>query len=143
MATEALRTELSDLVRKRRTQRQLSLRALASRCVDPEDPGAGPKWTHATLGNLETKAIKAPGVPELRALAAGLGLPFRLLQEAAGAQYLGIVAPYDAETRTLIHRYAELDPDDRAKIRALIESWGSKGKCDDLPEQSARPQTDM
>ncbi|MCL6302850.1 XRE family transcriptional regulator [Streptomyces kronopolitis] len=135
MAAEAPRTDLSDLVRKRRAQLRLSLRALASRCVDPKEPDAGSKWTFATLGNLETKTIKAPGVPELRALAAGLDLPLRLLQEAAGAQYLGIDTVWsdDRETRTMVHGYWELDPEDRAKIRAMIESWGSGSKRDDTP----------
>ncbi|MEU7639851.1 XRE family transcriptional regulator [Streptomyces sp. NPDC039016] len=132
---EAPRTDLSDLVRKRRAQLRLSLRALASRCVDPKDPDAGSRWTHATLANLETKSIKAPGVPELRALAAGLDLPLRLLQEAAGVQYLGIDTAWsdDGETRTLVHHYWELPPDDRAKVRALIESWGSKSARDEAP----------
>ncbi|MFJ6748300.1 XRE family transcriptional regulator [Streptomyces sp. NPDC091266] len=132
---EEARTDLSDLVRKRRAQLRLSLRALAARCVDPEDPDAGPIWTHATIGNLESKTIKAPGVPELRALSVGLDLPLSLLQEAAGAQFFGIdtVWSADRETRTMVHDYWELDPDDRAKIRAIIESWGSRERRGDTP----------
>ncbi|MFM9368166.1 XRE family transcriptional regulator [Streptomyces sp. Da 82-17] len=128
-------TELRDLVRNRRAELRLSLRALAERCVDPEDPDAGPLWNHATLGNLETKTIKAPRLPELRALAAGLDVPLGLVQEAAGRQYLGIDTVWadDRETRTMVHAYRELDPDDRAKIRAIIESWGTRARRGDTP----------
>ncbi|MGG7572567.1 XRE family transcriptional regulator [Streptomyces sirii] len=130
--TESSRTDLTDLVRKRRAQLNLTLRELASRCVDPQDPDAGSTWTHATLGNLESKTIKAPDLPKLRALAKGLDLPLRLVQEAAGVQYMGIETAWsdDGETRTLIHHYWELSPEDRAKVQAMIEVWGSMGRRD-------------
>ncbi|MEU5302245.1 helix-turn-helix domain-containing protein [Streptomyces noursei] len=132
---EASRTDLSDLMRKRRAQLGLTLRELASRCVDPQDPDAGSKWTHATLANLESKTIKAPDVSKLRALAKGLDLPLRLVQEAAGVQYFGIDTAWsdDGETRTLVHHYWELSPEDRAKVQAMIEVWGSMGRRDDAP----------
>ncbi|MFE0189320.1 helix-turn-helix domain-containing protein [Streptomyces sp. NPDC058989] len=133
--TEAPRTDLRDLVRKRRAKLNLTLRELASRCVDPQDPEAGPKWTHTTIGNLESKTIKAPDLPRLRALAKGLDLPLRLVQEAAGVQYMGIETAWsdDGETRTLVHHYWELSPEDRSKVQALMEAWGSLGRRDSAP----------
>ncbi|WP_030981245.1 helix-turn-helix domain-containing protein [Streptomyces sp. NRRL S-1813] len=130
--TESSRKDLADLVRTRRAQLGLTLRELASRCVDPQDPDAGAMWTHATIGNLESKTIKAPDLPKLRALAKGLDLPLRLVQEAAGVQYMGIETTWsdDGETRTLVHHYWELSPEDRAKVQAMLEAWGSLGRRD-------------
>jgi hypothetical protein len=120
------RTDLSDLVRDRMEQLGLSYRSLADACIDPEDAEAGPLWKRGTIENLaKGQTIKAPTVPQLRALAAGLQVPLGLAQEAAGAQFLGIdtVWSEDGRARALVHHFQEMDDEDQAKVLALMESW--------------------
>lgn len=120
------RTDLSDLVRDRKEELGKSYRELADACVDPEDPEAGPLWKRGTLENLaKAVGIKAPTLPQLRALKAGLDLPLGLIQEAAGSQFLGIdtVWSKDGQVRTLVHEFREMDPEDQDRVMALMESW--------------------
>lgn len=122
------RTDLSDLVRDRRAELALSLRKLADKCVDPEDPTAGPKWKFGVIDRLEKgQPVIPPQLPELRALAAGLQLPLALLQEAAAAQFFGMdtVWSEDRSARTLVHQFQAMTPEDQAKVRALIEACSS------------------
>ncbi|MET9729748.1 XRE family transcriptional regulator [Streptomyces sp. NPDC006458] len=120
------RTDLSDLVRKRRLELGMSYRGLAEACIDPEDPEAGPLWGRSTLENLEKGVgIKAPTLPQLRALKAGLRVPLGLVQEATGAQFVGIdtVWSHDGKIRTLVHGFRELDEADQERVLAMMESW--------------------
>lgn len=120
------RTDLTDLVRTRMEELGYSIRSLADACVDPEDPGAGPFWRRGTLDNLiKGVPIKAPSLPQLRALAAGLRLPLGRVQEAAGAQFFGIDTVWsdDEQLRALVHGYREMSPDDQARVRAIVQSW--------------------
>ncbi|MER7930533.1 XRE family transcriptional regulator [Streptomyces sp. NPDC096057] len=121
------RTDLSDLLRDRKAELDMSLRELVEACVDPENPDGGPLIRRTTLDGLlkADEAVKAPTVPVMRALAAGFRLPFGLIQEAAGAQYLGIdtVWTQDRKVRTLIHGFEEMDPADQDRVMALMESW--------------------
>jgi hypothetical protein len=129
------RTEFADLVRKRMEELSVSVRALAARCIDPnpelqpvpqQERELGPLWSRGTLQNLiNGERVKAPGPAELRALAAGLKLPLRLLQDAAAAQYFDRDAVYtpDARVRAMIAHFEELSEEDQLKVLRLMESW--------------------
>ncbi|WP_216588535.1 XRE family transcriptional regulator [Streptomyces brasiliscabiei] len=120
------RTDLGDLVAARIADLGLSYRRLEVLCVDPEagaedDPRP---WARSTLENLiKGRRITAPTLPMLRALAVGLELDLGAVQEAAGAQFLGIdsVWSQDNTARALVIGFREMRPEDQAKILALIE----------------------
>ena len=121
--------QLSRLVRDRRTGLGLSFRALADRCVDPEDPEAGSRWVKSSLETLERGAmVNAPRIHLLRALAAGLDIPLARLQEAAGEQYLGITTVWNPsrQARTLVARYERLSAEDQQRVLDWLELWGSE-----------------
>lgn len=123
--TGAPRTDLTDLVCQRKEELGISFRTLAEACVDPEDPESGPLWKRTTLDALSKgQRIKAPDFPELRALAAGLQVPLSRVQEAAGAQFLGIdtVWSADGQVRALVEGFREMSPEDQAKVLALMNS---------------------
>lgn len=126
MAEEATqRTDLSDLVRQRMAELGQSFRTLEAACIDPEDPAAGPLWKRTTIDCLSKgQRIKAPEFPQLRALAAGLGLPLGQIQEAAGAQFFGIdtVWSADGKVRALVEGFREMDAEDQAKVLAIMEA---------------------
>lgn len=126
-----VRTQLSDLVRSRRAEMGLSLRGLEARCVDPENSSAGPQLKYSWIDRLEKHApVIPPQLPELRALAAGLQLPLRMVQEAAGAQFLGIDALWSpsGDVRALVQHVESLSEDDRAKILAIAEAWTARNE---------------
>ncbi|MFE3657306.1 XRE family transcriptional regulator [Streptomyces sp. NPDC059165] len=127
------RTDLADLVRARMEELGIALRPLAAASIDPENPDAGPLWTHPTLANLINGArVKPPRLPELRALAAGLRLPLRDLQDAAAAEYFGIVAVYtdDRQARVLLRHFDQLSDADRAKIVKIAEDFRRRTQTD-------------
>lgn len=121
------RTDLSDLLRDRKAELGASLRELVEACIDPEHPDEGPVIRRTSLDLLlkGDEGVKAPAIPMMRALAAGFRLPFGLIQEAAGAQWLGIdtVWTQDRKVRTLIHGFQEMDAEDQDRVMALMESW--------------------
>lgn len=124
------RTDLSDLIRNRRDYLSLTYEDLAALCVDPEaadgNPDAEPLWSRSTLHTLaQGRRVKAPNFAMVRALAAGLQVPLRHVQEAAGAQFLGIDTVWspDGETRALVEGFREMDAGDQAKVLALMEAW--------------------
>lgn len=129
--TAAARTDLADLARQRMDELQLSYRRVEELAVDPEAPGGGSLWTRGTLENLANgKTIKAPGPGKLRALAAALQLPLRLVQDAAAGQFMDIdtVWDEDEDTRLMVRHYQSLSADDRDKLRAIAEAWGRQGR---------------
>jgi hypothetical protein len=120
------RADLSDLVRARIEELGISVRSLADAAIDPENPEGEPLWKRGTLDNLlKGNVVKAPTLPQLRALAAGLRLPLGRVQEAAGAQWFGIDTVWSegAEVRALVHDFAGMTPEDQARVRAIIRSW--------------------
>ncbi|WP_173313159.1 helix-turn-helix domain-containing protein [Streptomyces fulvorobeus] len=139
MVDSPTRTDLADLVRTRRQDLGLSLRKLAERCVDPEDPGE-PLWKFGVLHRLEKGLpILRPSEPESRALAAGLRLPVDDVKAAAAAQFLGIVtdapAPAstidtvwseDHKTRAMVRDYESMSPEDQEKVRQLMRAWSTR-----------------
>lgn len=122
---DAPRTELSDLVDAQMKVLGYGSRTLAAACVDPKAPERGPLWTRGTLDHLrQAQKIKAPDLPQLRALAAGLRLSLGTVQEAAGAQFFGIDTVWsdDHAVRALIHGYRDMSPEDQEKVQSLIQS---------------------
>lgn len=91
----AARDALTRLMRKHvGVGRALTLREFAERAVDPV---TGTTISKSTVGNLVTgSSIKI--TPEiLGAIAAGLGVPLRLVQAAAAEQYVGLVLDHEAK----------------------------------------------
>ncbi|QXE36176.1 XRE family transcriptional regulator [Streptomyces sp. GMY02] len=134
MTDSQSRTDLSDIVRNRRAELGLSLRKLAERCIDPENPASGPLWKFGVVDRLEKGLpILVPQTPELRALAAGLKLPPTLIKEAAGAQFLGLDTVWadDHETRAMVHDYQAMSPADRERVRDLMRAWSNHPKATD------------
>lgn len=122
---ETSRTDLSDLVDAQMKVLGYGSRTLAAACVDPKAPERGPLWTRGTLDHLrQGQRIKAPDLPQLRALAAGLGMPLGAVQEAAGSQFFGIDTVWsdDHGVRALIHGYRDMSPEDQEKVQSLIEA---------------------
>ncbi|MFF6985653.1 hypothetical protein [Streptomyces sp. NPDC010273] len=121
------RTDLSDLLRDRKAELGMSLRELVDACVDPKKPDEGPQIRRTTLDLLlkADEGVKAPTIPMMHALAEGFRLPFGLVQEAAGAQWLGIdtVWTQDRKVRALVHGFQDMDAEDQDRVMALMESW--------------------
>jgi transcriptional regulator with XRE-family HTH domain len=126
MVEQAARTDLSDLVRTRRAELGLSLRALAARCLRPEAPGAGPVVDHNWIDRLEKATLREiPDYQRLVGLAAGLQVPLGLVQEAAGSQFWRVDTVWsdDDEVRALVHDFRDMSPEDQQRVRALMSSW--------------------
>src|SRR5438093_1446569 len=117
------RTDLSDLVRDRRTELKLALRTLAGRCTDPE---TGEQLKFGWLFRLEKReAVIPPQLPGLRALAMGLELPLSIVQQAAGAQFMGIVSEVesdDEDARALVAYLGEMSEAERRQVKAMVEA---------------------
>jgi transcriptional regulator with XRE-family HTH domain len=131
--THTERTDLSDLVRKRRAELRLSLRALEQRTADP---GTGePAVKYGWLNNLEKAApnLTPPRLPVLDALAKALELPLGRLQDAAGAQFFGIDTVWSAsgEARALVTRADQLSPEQREQIYRLIDMFAPRSDVSD------------
>ncbi len=122
---QAERTQLSDLVRSRRAELRLSLRGLAAKCIDPVTKEGG-LIGHNWVDRLEKgMSVTPPQVPGLRALAEGLTLAFPVVQEAAGAQFMGITPHYanSGEARALV-TYAEgMSEAERRQLLAIVEAY--------------------
>lgn len=126
MAEQDTSYALSDLVKRRRSERRYSLRAFAERCIDP-DTGIQ-EIKHAWVERLEKREqVIPPQLPQLRALAAGLEVPLRDVQDAAGEQFLGITAhQVDGNARVLMNRASDLSAEDLARLVAIAETFGPK-----------------
>jgi transcriptional regulator with XRE-family HTH domain len=119
------RAQFSELVRNKRAELRLTVRELADRSFDDiTDTQVRPSW----LSKVERGAedLGAPKEGQLRALAAGLGLPLPILQDAAAAQFFGVetVRDEDTEARAMLLQIEGMSPEDRAKVRALLDAWG-------------------
>ncbi|MCX5201094.1 helix-turn-helix transcriptional regulator [Streptomyces sp. NBC_00237] len=128
MAEQVQRTQLADLVRRRRAELGISLRTLSEAAFDRQ---TGEQAKFGWISKLENgKPTDAPSEPMLKALAAGLELPLRVLQEAAAAQYLGMgeVRSVNGRARLLIARIEEMGEDDLAQLSAIAETFANRGK---------------
>ncbi|MFD5975517.1 XRE family transcriptional regulator [Streptomyces bacillaris] len=117
------RTDLSDLVRARRQELRLSLRAVQDRTVDP-DTGE-PLLKYSWIDRLEkSQPVIPPQYPQLRALAAALELSLGQVQDAAGAQFFGIDTVWSEshEARALVRRADRLTPEQLEQLRRLIDA---------------------
>lgn len=130
MAEQETRTRLSDLVIDRRARLKISLVTLAERGVDPDTGGQELKvgWLH----RLEHRqSVTPPNAEQLRALAAGLELPLREVQDAAGEQFFGITTtPVDADSRirALVSRAGDMSAEDLERLLAIAETFPLKGR---------------
>jgi len=121
----AERTDLSDLVRDRMEEVGLSFRTLADACIDPEDRDAGPLYKRGTIENLtKARSVKAPTEGQLRALSVALSLPLLAVQQAAAAQFFGMVSERwtdRRDARVLVARIDELDEEGVAELDELAQ----------------------
>lgn len=121
------RTEFSDLIRTRRAQLGLSLRDLAKDCFDPKTQT---QLKFAWIGKVENKPdeIDIPSIGVLRAFAAGLKLPLRVLQEAAAAQFWGMTSVWsqDRSTRVLVADIESLPDEDQEQVAEIVESFARR-----------------
>ncbi|NNJ04195.1 hypothetical protein HHX38_08610 [Streptomyces sp. PKU-MA01144] len=122
--TPTERHQLGDLVLARKETLRLSYEKLAERCIDPQTGERTVKssWLHRIATRLP---VQAPGVDQLRGMAAGLQVPLRTVQDAAASQFFGLDSVYspDENVRTMVHRYEDLSPEDQRKVLALIEAF--------------------
>ncbi|MFK0062675.1 helix-turn-helix domain-containing protein [Streptomyces werraensis] len=136
------RTDFADLVRHRRAELAVSLRKLADQSVDPDTSGRPVKF--GWLSKLERgEPTEAPTPAVLRALAVGLSLPLRVLQEAAAAQYLemqSFIWSQDRTTRVLAAHIEEMSEEERQQLADIAETFARRraqrsgsghGKSDD------------
>ncbi|MGR7002767.1 hypothetical protein ACU686_44435 [Yinghuangia aomiensis] len=76
---------------------------------------------------VQTPPANPPREWQLRALAAGLGKPADIVKRAAAAQWLGYVATdlsrYPDDVRVIVAHLGDLDDDEIARIRRLVENW--------------------
>jgi len=127
MTEQGQRTDFSDLVRDRRAELGISLRELESRALDPE---TGEQARFGWISKVEKRRpVDAPAPAVLRALAAGLGLPLRVLQEAAAAQFLDMAATVwsdDRTTRVLAARIEEMTAEERQQLADIAETFARR-----------------
>lgn len=120
---------LSELVRDRRAELRLTLTALAARCIDPESRDVRPVWTADELDQLERLEpdvrAEPPPYPALQALAAGLRLPLRAIQDAVGVQFYDLTAVEhpSMRVRALVAGWEGLSREDQDRILGIIETW--------------------
>lgn len=121
------RSDFADLVRQRRADLNISVRTLATRSVDPE---TGTQVKFGWISKVERgESTDAPSAAALRALSAGLGLPVRVLQEAAAAQYLDMesfVWSKDRTTRVLAARIEEMSDEERRQLAEIAETFARR-----------------
>lgn len=124
-ATPGARTHLSDLVKQRRADLRLSLRAVEARTAGEDgQPVVKYGWLH----RLERgEPVIPPQVPELEALARALEIPLGRVQDAAGAQFLGIDAVWSesGEVRALARRLEKYTPQQREQLARLLDAFES------------------
>ncbi|MEV5957232.1 XRE family transcriptional regulator [Streptomyces sp. NPDC051987] len=121
------RTDFADLVRQRRADLKISVRKLEELSVDPE---TGAQAKYGWISKVERgESTDAPAPALLRALAAGLSLPLRTLQEAAAAQYLDMQSflwSEDHTTRVLAARIEEMTDEERQQLAAIAETFARR-----------------
>lgn len=125
MAEQGASTRLSDLVADRRAELRLSLVKLADRCIDP-DTGVQ-EWKSGRLYRLEKRLPVERLTPEqIRALANGLDLPTREVQDAAGEQFFGVQTVEDSREerkRLLAARADSISMADLDRLLAIAETF--------------------
>lgn len=118
------RDDLGRFVRDAMTRQGLSYRRVAVRAVDP---GSGQRLGFQWIGKLAAGGLpKAPDPWQLRALAAGLGVPVDLVKELAARQWLDYeVAQITlGDTDWAFYVQARGLPEaDKATLRVLVQEF--------------------
>lgn len=111
---------LSQYVRAYLDEHNESIRTLAARAVDPE---TGFALQHGYISSLvKTQVAKAPEIWRLRALAAAMKVPARMLAELAAMQWLGVeVAEVGGEDWVAVTLPAGLSEEERQRFIAMAE----------------------
>lgn len=120
------RTDFFDLVRERRAELNISLRELEVRAVDPE---TGQQAKRPWISKVENGTAEAPSDIMLRALAQGLGLPLRVLAEAASIQFFGMekfIWSEDRTTRVLAARIEQMSDEERRELADIAEIYARR-----------------
>lgn len=127
MTEQPQRTDFMDLVRSRRAELGITLRELEARAIDPE---TGEQAKFGWISKVERGgSTQAPTPAVMRALAVGLQLPVRILQEAAAAQFLdfaGFVWSEDRTTRVLAAQIEEMSAEERQQLAEIAESFARR-----------------
>ncbi len=129
-ATPGARTHLSDLVKHRRAELRLSLRGLEARTAGPDGT---PVVKFGWVNRLEkVLPVVPPQVPELEALARALELPLGRVQDAAGAQFMGIDTTWSAsgEARTFVEQVERFTPEQREQLARLLAAFESSPQAE-------------
>lgn len=124
---KAKKADFFDLVRERRAELGRSLRDVEALAVDDV---SGVQAKRAWLSKVENgTATEAPSEELLRAVAKGLDLPARVVQEAASAQFFGLsggVWSDDRTTRVLAARIEEMSAEDRRELADIAEIYARR-----------------
>lgn len=127
MTEQTQRTDFTDLVRSRRAELGITLRELESRSIDAE---TGERAKFGWIAKVEKgQPVNAPPPAVLRALAVGLQLPLRVVQESAAAQFLDLVSfvwSEDRTTRVLAARIEEMSEVERQQLADIAESFARR-----------------
>ena len=116
------RTQLADLIRARRKELNVGLKAFAERAIDPT---SGVSVTRGWVYRLEQgEPVTPPVYEELCALAAACELPVETLQDAAGSQFHGVdpLKSGSSEAKAYVHKLDQLPPDQRERLLSLIDT---------------------
>jgi transcriptional regulator with XRE-family HTH domain len=116
------RTQLADLIRGRRKELNVGLKAFAERAIDPV---TGVQVTRGWVYRLEQgEPVTPPVFEELRALAAACELPVETLQDAAGSQFHGVdpLVSGSTEAKAYVHKLDRLPADQRERLLRLIDT---------------------
>lgn len=102
----------------------VSYQDMANRAVDSE---TGTRLVKQALQKLvKTPPVNPPLPPQLRAIAAGTGVPLRRVTEAAADQWLGYEATelsgYGDEVRIILGHLGGMSQQEQRRWRAMIEA---------------------
>jgi transcriptional regulator with XRE-family HTH domain len=125
------RTHLADLIRSRRAELNVGLKAFAEKAVDPV---TGARVTRGWVYRLEQgEPVTPPVFEELCALAAACDLPVETLQDAAGSQFHGVdpLVSGSTEAKAYVHKLDRLPADQRDRLLRLIDTLVPPGNDTD------------
>ncbi|MFF9582456.1 helix-turn-helix domain-containing protein [Streptomyces achromogenes] len=124
------RSHLADLIRRRRAELNMGLKAFAERAVDLD---TGTRVTRGWIYRLEQgEPVTPPVYEELVALAAACEYPVEVLQDAAGSQFHGVdpLVSGSSEAKAYVHKLDQLPPDQRQQLLRLIDTLAPPGEAE-------------